>query len=69
MSVRTFLNRAFTPLAGLLLVTGCPDDPVPDDQLTIERLRELEHDVFVAPGAPTELGELPFVAPVADARG
>lgn len=45
------------------------DDPVPDDQLTLERIRELQHDVFVAPGAPTEMGALPFVAPVPDARG
>ncbi len=45
------------------------DDPVPDDQLTLERLRELHHDVFVAKGGPTQLGALPFVAPIEDARG
>lgn len=45
------------------------DDPVPDDQLVLERLRELEHDVFVAPGASRELGALPFVAPIDDPRG
>lgn len=45
------------------------DDPVPDEQLTLTRLRELVHDVFVAKGSPNQLGALPFVAPIPDARG
>ena len=62
-------ERANTALRRGHIDIAVIDDPVPDDQLTLERLRDLEHDVFVAPGAPFVLGELPFVAPIADARG